>query len=188
MRAFKAFNSDMSCTLGSGKYKYAENKTYTEDRAQAHEAGFHCAKYILDCFRYYPETKETIVCPVEALGDIDEDGTDTKISCTEMKVGSRLTHEEIVFEAIKYLAKHPKFLDIKNVREEQGQSKGIFCIVRGKDPKAAGSKGTVLGLIKEKARSKQIEAIAIYTVDGKKIKKGRYYDISGKEVKVAQKS
>ncbi len=189
MRAFKAFKKDMTCTLGSGTYQYSENKTYKETRAQAHEAGFHCAKYILDCFRYYSDSNDTIICPVEALGDIDEDGSDTKISCTEMKIGTRLTAEQIVFEAIKYLAKHPRFEDIRNVSRDQGQSNGRFCIVRGKDPVAAGSKGTVLGLLKEKPRSKQIEAIALYKVDGKKIKKGRYYDITGKEVKVdAEKS
>ncbi len=188
MRAFKAFNKDMSCTLGQGRYQYAENTTYQEDKAQAHETGFHCAEYILDCFRYYTCTKDAVVCPVEALGDIDEDGNDTKISCTVMKIGTRLKPEEIVFEAIRYLAKHPKFKDIKNVHAEQGKSSDLYCIVRGKHPMAAGSKGTVLGLIKEKARSKNIEAIAIYTVDGKQIKENRYYDIAGEEVKGVEES
>ena len=90
MRAFKAFRKNMTCTMGNGVYQYAENKTFTEDRAQAHESGFHCAEYILHCFNYYSAGKDTIVCPVEALGDIDEDGSDTKISCTVMKVGQKM--------------------------------------------------------------------------------------------------
>lgn len=183
MRAFKAFNKDMSCTLGNGRFKYAENTTYEESRAQAHETGFHCAEYILDCYRYYSCNRDTIVCPVEADGDIDEDGYDTKISCTRMTIGQRLTPEEIVFEAIKYLAKHPRFKDSKNIHAEKGSDSGLYCIVRGKNPVAAGGKGTVLGLIKERKRSKTIEALAIYTVDGKSFKNNQYYDIEGKEVK-----
>lgn len=183
MRAFKAFRKNMTCTMGNGVYQYAENKTFTEDRAQAHESGFHCAEYILHCFNYYSAGKDTIVCPVEALGDIDEDGSDTKISCTVMKVGQKMDPESIVFEALKYLAKHPKFEDEKNVSTETGYRHGMYSIVRGKNPKAAGDIGTVLGFLKEKPKSKQIEAMAIYTVDGKKFKKGRYYDITGKEVK-----
>ena len=181
MRAFKAFNKDMSCTLGHGRFQYKENTTYHEDKAQAHETGFHCAEFILDCFRYYPAHKDTIVCPVEALGDIDEDGSDTKLSCTVMQIGQRLTAEEIVLEAMKYIVRHPKYTS-NDIESDKATGKGLYCIVRGKDPRAAGAKGTVLGLIKEKKRSKEVEAIAIYTVGKRGIKQGRYYDINGKEV------
>lgn len=185
MRAFKAFNADMSCTLGKGKYQYAENMTFTESKAQAHETGFHCAEYILDCLKYYPESRETVICPVEALGDIDEDGCDTKISCTILKVGRILTWEEVVLEAIRYLIKHPKFQDPK-IKKDKGRSSGAYCIVRGESPRAAGEKGTILGMIQENSRGK-VQSIAIYKVNDKDIKPGRYYNIDGKEVKDAKK-
>lgn len=177
MRAFKAFHKDMTCTRGRGSYQYKENTVYREDKAQAHETGFHCAEYILDCYQYYPKDKDTIICPVEASGDIDEDGHDTKISCTVMAIGERLTREAIVFEAMKYLAKHPKFKDDDNIKTEKGKD-SFFCIVRGKDPVAAGTKGTVLGLMKEDSR-RRITAMAIYKVNGKDIKAGKYYNIDG---------
>lgn len=180
MRAFKAFNKNMTCTSGKGTYQYKENTIYHEDKAQAHETGFHCAEYILDCYKYYPMTASTVICPVEASGDIDEDGSDTKISCTTMTIGSRLSREEIVFETLKYLAKHSKFKDAKNIHIEKGTDKFI-CIVRGKDPIASGTKGTVLGILKETARHKVI-GLAVYKVDGKKIKPGRFYNINGEEV------
>ncbi len=180
MRAFKAFNKDMTCTMGNGSFQYKENTTYREDKAQAHETGFHCAGYILDCFRYYPKNENTIICPVEASGDVDEDGTDTKISCTVMTIGQRLTLDEIVFEAVKYLAMHPKFRDINNVHEDKGKG-DFFCIVRGRDPVAAGSRGAVLGLVKEYSKH-QVTAIAVYRVNGKIFKPGRYYNIEGEEV------
>lgn len=185
MRAFKAFNADMSCTLGKGKYQYAEGMTFTESKAQAHEYGFHCAEYILDCLKYYPENKDTVICPVEALGDIDEDGQDTKISCTILKVGQRLTWEEVVLEAIRYLIRHPKFRD-PQIKTEEGKSSGAYCIVRGKSPAAAGAKGTILGMIQEDPHGK-VQSVAIYKVNGKEIRPGRYYDIDGKEVKDVKK-
>lgn len=185
MRAFKAFNADMSCTLGRGKYQYAEGMTFTESKAQAHEYGFHCAEYILDCLKYYSASRDIVICPVEALGDIDEDGQDTKISCTILKVGMRLTWYEVVFEAIRYLVNHPKFKD-PQISREKGESSGLYCIVRGESPIAAGAKGTILGMIRENSRGK-VQSIAIYKVDGKNIKPGRYYDIDGKEVKDAEK-
>lgn len=179
MRAFKAFNKNMTCTLGKGTYQYEEGKTYREDKAQAHETGFHCASYILDCFSYYSKSSSTIVCPVEASGDIDEDGSNTKISCTVMTIGKRMSCEEIVFEAIRYIAKHPRFKD-KHIHENKGRDE-YFCIVRGTNPIAAGSKGTVLGFIKENPRH-IIQAVAIYKVNGRQYKAGRYYDINGEEV------
>ena len=185
MRAFKAFNADMTCTLGKGKYQYAENMTFEEPKAQAQETGFHCAEYILDCLKYYSESRDIVICPVEALGDIDEDGSDTKISCTILKVGRKLMWEEIVLEAIKYLVNHPKFRD-PQIHVEKGESKGMYCIVRGKCPRAAGAKGTVLGLIQENKKGK-VKAIALYKVNGKEYKAGTYYDIDGKEVKDAEK-
>lgn len=185
MRAFKAFNADMSCTHGKGRYQYAEGMTFTESKAQAHETGFHCAEYILDCLSYYPESRDMVICPVEALGDIDEDGQDTKISCTILKVGQKLTWEEVVLEAIRYLIKHPKFQD-PQIKREKGESSGLYCIVRGESPIAAGAKGTILGMIQENSRGK-VRSIAIYKVDGKEIKPGRYYNIDGKEVKDVKK-
>ena len=182
MRAFKAFNKNMTCTHGSGSYQYKENSIYSTEMAQAHETGFHCAAYILDCYRYYPKSKDTIICPVEALGDIDEDGNDTKISCTVMKIGKRLTAEQIVFEALLYLKNHP--INDRNIHQDKGKD-DFFCIVRGRNPIASGSKGTVLGFIEENSRH-EVTGLAIYKVGCEGIQPGRFYDLEGKEVEDAQ--
>lgn len=184
MRAFKAFNKNMTCTLGKGSYQYQEGRTYREDKAQARSTGFHCVSFILDCYRYYEKSKDTIICPVEALGDIDEDGTDTKISCTVMKIGRRLTPERIVLEALLYLKEHPKFKDKNNIHQDKGKD-NFFCIVRGRNPIAAGTKDTVLGLIEEDPKH-NITCIAIYKVGCDGIRPGRYYNLEGKEVEDAQ--
>lgn len=183
MRAFKAFNKNMTCTHGSGSYQYKENSIYTTEMAQAHVTGFHCAAYILDCYKYYAKSKDTVICPVEALGDIDEDGSDTKISCTVMKIGKRLTAEQIVFEALLYLKNHPKF-DDRNILRDKGKD-NFICIVRGRNPIASGSKGTVLGLIEEDSKH-NVTGLAIYKVGCEGIQPGRFYDLEGKEVEDAQ--
>ena len=187
MLAFKAFNRDMTCTLGKGVFKYEIGKTYEENKAQAHNTGFHCAEYVLDCLNYY-SLDSCRICAVEAEGDIDEDGSDTKIACTKLTILRELTTEEIVFEALKYQAKHPRFTDNKHTSYKKAYGSGQFVIVRGKNPVAAGKKGTVLGIIREKQGSKVVKALAIYTVDEKGIKSKTYYDVEGKEKGSAEES
>ncbi len=180
MRAFKAFNKNMTCTLGKGTFKYELGKTYTEDRAQAHNTGFHSAEYILDCLNYY-NLQNCRICEVEAAGDIDEDGDDTKIASTRITLIRELSREEIVLEAMKYLVRHPHFKDIKYVARNKGEARTGLIIVRGRRPLAAGKTGDILGLMEE-GKGKKVSAVAIYTVGRGRIKAGRYYDIDGKEI------
>ena len=180
MRAFKAFNKDMTCTQGKGKYQYRIGGTYSEDRAQAHQTGFHAAEYILDCLSYY-DFKSCRICEVEAAGDIDEDGINTKIACTNLTVLRELSREEVVLEAMRYLLRHPRFTDHKHVARDKGRAEKGLIIVRGKRPVAAGEEGDILGFMEEAKGG--LEAAAIYTVGRGDIRPGVYYDIDGREVK-----
>lgn len=180
MRAFKAFNKDMTCTLGKGKYQYRIGGTYTEDRAQAHQTGFHAAEYVLDCLTYY-NFNTCRICEVEATGDIDEDGDNTKIACTHLTVLRELSREEVILEAMRYLAHHPHFEDRTYVVRNRGKADKGIIIVRGAHPAAAGKSGDILGLMEE--RRGKLKAVAIYTVGHGDIEPGVYYDIDGKEVK-----
>ena len=187
MKAFKAFHKNMTCTLGKGTFRYKIGETYTEDRAQAHQTGFHCAEYVLDCLSYY-RLDNCRICEVEAEGDIDEDGRDSKIACTKITIIRELSIEEIVFEAMKYQAKHPRFADNKHTFMKKAYGAGSFVIVRGKNPVAAGELGTVLGIIQEKQGSRVVKALGIYTIDGEEFKENTYYDVEGKEAGSAKKS
>lgn len=180
MRAFKAFNKDMTCTLGKGRYQYRIGGTYLEDRAQAHQTGFHAAEYILDCLSYY-NFNSCRICEVEAAGDIDEDGSNTKIACTNLTILRELSKEEVILEAMRYLAHHPRFKDPEYVTRNEGKANKGLIIVRGKHPAAAGREGDILGLMEE--RGGKLKAVAIYTVGRGEIEPGVYYDIDGKEVK-----
>lgn len=74
VRGYKAFNKNMTCTLGRGVYQYEVGKTYEESGlATARRTGFHFCLSLEDVFRFYKKG-ECIVCEVLALGDIEGDG------------------------------------------------------------------------------------------------------------------
>lgn len=183
MIAYKAFNKDLTCTLGKGTFQYEEGKIYTEDTAKCAKTGFHCTNDPLDTLLYYPDMKHSRYYIVDARGDINEDGNDSKISCTEIELVKELTIETFVYHALYYIVKHPKRKNNENyVKREKAESYGPFVIVRGKNPSAAGKEGCVIGLLKEKEDSEEIEEMAIYVAGEDGILPETCIDINGKEI------
>ena len=45
---------------------------------------------------------------MEAGGDIDEDGVDTRISCTELTTLAKLDEERYLMAAVAYMMQHPE--------------------------------------------------------------------------------
>ena len=76
MIAYKGFNPGLIC-IG---YQFIMGKNVTE-KANCRENGFHCAENPLDCLTYYPDMDKSEYYVVNAGGDLDEDGEDSKISC-----------------------------------------------------------------------------------------------------------
>lgn len=73
MKGYKAFESDLSCR----GFQYEIGKEYSiEGDPVMCETGFHFCSTIIDCYWFYPATKSTRICEIEATGDIifDEDG------------------------------------------------------------------------------------------------------------------
>lgn len=179
MRAYKAFNKNLTCTKGRGTFQYKPDTVFEEDRAKCANAGFHCTSNPLDTLKYYPNMDQSVYWIVDAEGDINEDGVDSRISCTKMELVKELTIEEFVYESLLYMAKYPK-------REYSVEEKTLgnewIAIARGKNPTAAGPDGCVLGLAKEKEDG-TIGAVAIY-VAGQDIEANTYCDIDGKKVSV----
>lgn len=176
MKAYKGFNKDLSCR----GFKFEEGKTHTEKEANCVQNGFHCAENPLDCLTYYPDWNRSVYYIVEAAGDIDEDGTDTKISCTEMRLIHKLTKDEFIAESLLYMKRYPLRKAYQRYVQEGRASAGeLFVIARGKKPLASGELGAVIGMAKEKVDSRDIEKIAVYTVDGDNIKPGIWYTVDG---------
>ena len=149
------------------------NKT---EQANCAANGFHCAEDPLDCLSYYPNMKRSEYYIVDAGGDVDEDGRDSKIACTELTILKKLGREEFFLHALAYMVDHPDRTWNRNIQKGNGRAKDGFAIVRGVDPVASGKKGDVLAFAREAPDSKKIIQIAVVRVDGKKIKAGVWYD------------
>lgn len=106
MKVFKAFNMDLTARLGRGRYQYNIGKWHEESQANCIRNGFHACEYIFDCYKYYSIANSRLF-ECEAAGDIDEDGNDSKISCTKIQLIKELNIYEMAVEACVYIINHP---------------------------------------------------------------------------------
>ena len=80
MKMFKGFDKDLKCR----NFQYEIGKTYTEDRAELCEVGFHACEHPLDCLNYY-EPGESRYC------DVDLDDVTDKRDDDSKRVGKKIT-------------------------------------------------------------------------------------------------
>ena len=176
MRAYKAFNIGLSCR----GYQFAEGKNVT-DQANCVKNGFHCAENPVDCLTYYPNVKTSEYWVVDAGGDIDEDGTDSKIACTELTTIKKLTLNEYMIHCLAWMAKNPESRKHSHVHKDYGAASNGFCIVVGNNPMAKGKReGDVLALLQINKKGQAI-AMGIYTVGERGFEPDKYYDVMGQE-------
>ena len=90
VKAYKGFHKDLTCTMGKGVFQYREHEWLEEQEANCARNGFHCCYNPLDCLSYYCNFNESVYYLVGADGDIHEDGRDTRIACTRIKLVKRL--------------------------------------------------------------------------------------------------
>lgn len=181
--AYKGFNKDLTCTMGRGVFQYEENKWIEEPEANCYRNGFHCCYNPLDCLSYYWDFSKSAYYLVYADGDIHEDGSDTKIACTRIRLVKRLSMEGFVAHSVIYMANHPH-LEVNSIVKADsayGKSPRGFWIVRGKNPRCCAPIGTVVGMVKEASDSKEIIAMTVYMVDGKEHLPDVVYLADGKE-------
>lgn len=173
MIAFKGFKPDLTCR----GFQFMESGINRTEKANCRENGFHCAENPLDCLDYYWDWRNSVYYKVEASGDLDEDGQDTKISCTEMRLIKKLSLEELLFEAIVYMVRFPTREWSSRVQKESGQAGNGFTVVRGKLPKACGADGALLAILKEESHTAEISEVALIRIDGKKYIPEVWYDV-----------
>ena len=185
VKAYKGFHSDLTCTMGKGIFQYRENEWMEEQEANCARNGFHCCYNPLDCLSYYGNFKESAYYLVCATGDIHEDGNDTKISCTKIKLVKRLLMEEFVAHSLMYMREHPYLEMNHNVNRDSvaGKPDNGFWIVRGKNPVCRAPIGTVVGMAQEAPVSKEIISMTVYKVDGKEYLPDYAYFVDGRQAK-----
>jgi len=157
MIAFKGFTKDLTAKLGAGTYQYEAGKTYKEERSKCIATGFHCAENPFDCLAYYPLANGNRYFMVEAGGDIDEDGSDSKIACTELTLISEINLFDIAYYGTQYMIKHPKreWIQSGTRLEVAKNTASTVCrdsivIARGEHPQAYAGDGSMIVLIVEK--------------------------------------
>lgn len=178
MKVFKAFNMDLTARLGRGRYQYNIGKWHEESQANCIRNGYHACEYIFDCLTYYNlESSRIFVC--EAAGDIDEDGRDSKISCTKIKLIKELNIYEMAVEASFYIISHPNrdiFVDCAQVSVARDLAVADYiAIAIGENPKVSTYHSGVAVCMKTD-KSGKLKGFAI-----SKTKAGKTYDFAALE-------
>lgn len=177
MIAYKGFHPGLICR----DYKFVMGLNVTE-KANCRANGFHCAEDPLDCLSYYPNMAHSEYYLVNAGGDVDEDGHDSKISCTELTILKKLDREEFFLHALAYMMDHPGRKCNGSVMRNIGTAqKNDFTLVRGTDPVAKGGQNSLLAFAKEEPKTGKIVQVTLTCVDGKRAKPDVWYDADLKE-------
>ncbi len=177
MIAYKGFEPGLKCR----GYQFQMGLNVTDEANCAHN-GFHCAEDPLDCLTYYPDMNRSVYCLVNAGGDVDEDGFDSKISCTELTILKKLDREEFFLHALAYMADHPARKCGNRVMRDIGTAgRNSFVVVRGIDPVAKGGQNSILAFAKEEPETGKIVQITLVRTDGKRAKPDVWYDADLKE-------
>ena len=174
---YKMTNRGLTCR----GYQFKENEINVCDTATCQQNGFHAALNPLDCFSYYSSFQNNEFWLCYADGEVHENLTDSKISCTELTFVKRLELWEVVAHACVYLIEHPKQEVSERVSRDYGEANGNgFAIVIGEHPRAkCMSEGDVLALIRIDSEGHPLE-YAILMEDA--VRPGCIYDLYGNEV------
>ena len=95
----KGFNKDMTCR----GFQYEVGKEYThKGEVKACNSGFHFCENPLDVFGYY-NPSEGKFCEVEGSGNISTDTDDSKVACSNLKIGAEISLHNLVDLGVKFV-------------------------------------------------------------------------------------
>jgi hypothetical protein len=172
MIAYKAFEPGLVCR----GYQFVMGLNIT-DKANCRANGFHSAENPLDCLTYYPNMDMAEYYLVDARGDINEDGDDSKIASTELIIRKKLTREDFFLHGLAYMADHPLIKCSSHVQKDRAKARNGYAVVRGYDPIAQGELGDILAFAKEDHETRKVTQISLSRVDGKKVLPGVWYGV-----------
>ena len=177
MFVYKMFDKGLKCR--GYQFKVGVNEC---EHATCVREGFHAAENPLDCLSYYPNFDESECWLCYADGDIHEDGSDSKISCTRLEILRPLDKFNFVYEAVRYILEHPKRELNHLVQSERGTAdENGFVIVKGRAPVARGNKDCdVLAWLVEDEFGVIYDS-GVTLVSQTAELPGKWYDIFGKE-------
>ena len=106
MKAYKGFSPDMTCR----GFKFEEDKTYTEDKAELCKSGFHACLDPLEVLRYYDpcdsegNLRKYHEVELEDVDDKRED--DTKVCGKKITIGAELNFADLAKAHVEYVKEH----------------------------------------------------------------------------------
>ncbi len=104
MRAYKAFNRDLTCR----DFQFEIGKTYSHaGEVTACSSGFHSCENPLDTLRYYNLTTSRFAV-VEAAGDIARHGDDSKIASAKITIEAELKLPEFIHSCVAWIVANAK--------------------------------------------------------------------------------
>ena len=199
MKAYKGFNSDMTCR----GFQYEEGKEYEHNgEVEVCSAGYHACEAPLDCFDYYAPGK-SVFHEVELSGTTSSDTDDTKIAASHIKIGARLDIAGICkaqFDFVKsrctndcnskpgepatagdYGAATAGDCGAATSHGKSSSGKNGLSVARGNNVMVRGGIGAVLVIAEETYDSYDIMEWKASVVDGKQIKADTWYRLEGGE-------
>ena len=202
MKGYKGFDKDLKCR----EFKYEIGKTFEENvKPECCERGFHFCEYPLDVFNYYsPATSR--FCEVEALGKVDKNDNDTKVSTNKIRIGAELSFEKLTKASIDFIYERVKKDNKKSAHKQDDKSvasntgyrsvasnTGKYGIASslGIKGKVRGKKGTWLVLAEWEWLNNEYEyrvkEVKTVVVDGKTIKEDTLYKlVNGEFIEVTE--
>jgi hypothetical protein len=96
---FKGFDKDLKCR--GAKFKIGKIHKH-EGPVKACNSGFHFCEHPLDVFAYYPPG-ESRFASVNGSGEIDRDGSDTKVCCSNLHIEAELDFTAMIKAAVKFV-------------------------------------------------------------------------------------
>jgi hypothetical protein len=90
IKGYKAMNANLTCR----GFKFEVGKTYKSETISMCSSGFHFCENILDVYNYYPKSANTVICEIEASGNIQKEG-DKSVTDT-IKIVKKLTEKELL--------------------------------------------------------------------------------------------
>ena len=199
MKAYKGFNTDMTCR----GFQYEEGKTYTEEKADLCNSGFHACEMPLDVFKFYaPAGSVFHEVELDEVSD-QRESDDSKICGKVIKIGAKLDIAGLCkaqFEYVKANCNNEHTDPKQATAGEYGAatagdsgaatagfrgaatSKGTAAVgkegaalARGNNVKVKGGLGAVLVAVEENDTDYGIKSWCAAVVDGEKIKPDVWY-------------
>ena len=97
IKAYKGFNADMTCR----GFQFKEGETYTEEKAELCNSGFHACEDPIDCLGYYSPADNAVFHEVELDEVSAERKNDTKICGKKIKIGATVEIDEMINASVR---------------------------------------------------------------------------------------